>query len=167
MFGLIDNNIRGWNVEPWDKVLQIQNGKSHKNVQADDGEYPVYGSGGLMTRATDFLCPANTIIIGRKGTINTPILVREPFWNVDTAFGLVPNKSRLNYMYLFWFCNQYDFEQHNKAAVLPSLTKNDLLKIEMQIPPLELQEQFASFVKQSDKSKLLIEKLLEGGLFNV
>ena len=47
----------------------------------------------------------------------------------------------------------FDFSTLNKQAVLPSTTKADLLKIQIAVPPIELQEQFAAFVEQVDKSK--------------
>ena len=56
----------------------------------ENGLYPIYGSGGLMGYANDYLCEPGTTIIGRKGSINNPLYVDEKFWNVDTAFGLVP-----------------------------------------------------------------------------
>ena len=49
----------------------------------------------------------------------------------------------------------------NKATTLPSTTKADLLKIRKNIPPLELQNQFASFVEEVDKSRSRIQKSLE------
>lgn len=152
MFGQINKNPNNWDIQAWKCILEIRNGKSHKKVADEHGEYPVYGSGGVMGYATDYLCPENTIIIGRKGTINKPILVKEKFWNVDTAFGLIPDVNVLNHNYLFWFCNLYDFERHNKAAVLPSLTKNDLLEIEMKVPPLNMQKEFAVFVENANKT---------------
>mgnify|MGYP002531584330 CR=1 FL=1 len=51
------------------------------------------------------------------------------------------------------FCNFFDFKILNKAVTIPSLTKADLLKIIIPIPPIELQERFADFVAQVDKSK--------------
>ena len=41
-------------------------------------------------------CSADTVIIGRKGSINNPIFVKEPFWNVDTAFGLEAKRDILH-----------------------------------------------------------------------
>ena len=48
-----------------------------------------------MGYADDYLCEAHTVVIGRKGTINKPIYVEVPFWNVDTAFGLSANRDKL------------------------------------------------------------------------
>lgn len=80
-------------------VCDVLNGKSQKDVANENGKYPIYGSGGIMGYANDYLCKAGTTIIGRKGTINSPIYVNQPFWNIDTAFGLYPKDERLTHKY--------------------------------------------------------------------
>ena len=124
----------------FDQVLEIRNGRNQKNVENPDGKYPIYGSGGIMGYADDYICEADTVIIGRKGSINNPIFVEEPFWNVDTAFGLSAKKEVLLPRYLYYFCRHFDFERLNKAVTIPSLTKSDLLKIEIELPSMEIQQ---------------------------
>ena len=121
-------------------VLEIKNGKSQKAVENPDGKYPIYGSGGVMGYADDYICEADTVIIGRKGSINNPIFVNEPFWNVDTAFGLQAKKELLIPLYLYYFCKNFDFERLNKTVTIPSLTKSDLLKIKITLPDITLQK---------------------------
>lgn len=128
----------------FDDVLIIKNGKNQRAVENPDGKYPIYGSGGIMGYADDYICEADTVIIGRKGSINNPIFVEEPFWNVDTAFGLVAKREVLLPRYLYYFCRNYDFERLNKAVTIPSLTKSDLLKIEITLPSLEIQEKIVN-----------------------
>ena len=120
-------------------VLVIKNGRNQKSVEDPLGPFPIYGSGGIMGYANDYICQANTVIIGRKGNINKPIFVEEPFWNVDTAFGLEAKSDVLLPKYLYYFCCRYDFERLNKAVTIPSLTKADLLKIELDLPSLHAQ----------------------------
>ena len=153
MFGDIRESGR-FKVKKWKDVVDIFNGKDYKTVQVDIGGYPVYGSGGIIARASEYICPAKTIIIGRKGSINNPILVNEKFWNVDTAFGIVPRET-IDTNYLFYFCKQYNFNHLNKATTLPSLTKRDLLEIEINIPSFEEQETFSRFVGQINKLKFV------------
>ena len=142
-----------YKVYKWSDVLTIINGRNQNAVECEDGEYPIYGSGGVMGKANDYLCPPNCTIIGRKGNINKPIYVETKFWNVDTAFGLSANEEILNPRYLYYFCVDYNFERHNKAVTIPSLTKADLLKIEMCLPPLDKQK---SIVGELDKINELI-----------
>lgn len=160
MFGDVVSNTKNWKTYTWNDVLVIKNGKNQKNVENNKGIYPICGSGGIMSYADDYITESNSVIIGRKGNINNPILMREKFWNVDTAFGLEPNTTILNVDYLFMFCSFFDFEVLNKAVTIPSLTKADLLKIIIPIPPIKLQNQFATFVKQIDKSKFIYKKEL-------
>lgn len=132
-----------WEYKPWNEVLKIFNGKNQKTVENPNGPYPIYGSGGLMNYANDYICPENCTIIGRKGNINNPIFVPTKFWNVDTAFGLHASEC-LNPRFLYYFCVDYDFTKHNKQSTIPSLVKGDLLKIKMPVPPMEVQQQIVA-----------------------
>ena len=138
----------------FEDVLEIKNGRNQKAVENPEGKYPIYGSGGVMGYADDYICEGQTVVVGRKGSINNPLYVDEPFWNVDTVFGLCSNKEVLLPRCLYYFCRKFDFERLNKAVTIPSLTKSDLLKIEIDLPDL---------VEQQDViDKLLkVEKIIE------
>ncbi|HEU7995628.1 type I restriction-modification system, S subunit [Streptococcus pneumoniae] len=157
MFGDVILNEKEWKVSKWNEILTIRNGKNQKQVEDADGKFPIYGSGGIMGYAKDWIVKKNSVIIGRKGNINKPILVRENFWNVDTAFGLEPVLEKINSEYLFYFCQLYNFEKLNKAVTIPSLTKSDLLNISIPLPPLALQNEFADFVALVGKSQFACE----------
>ena len=120
----------------FEDILEIKNGRNQRAVENPRGKYPIYGSGGIMGYADDYICDAYTVIIGRKGNINNPIFVEEPFWNVDTAFGLSANTDVILPRFLYYFCKKFDFERLNKTVTIPSLTKSDLLKIEIEPPNL-------------------------------
>ena len=161
MFGDIKTNDKNWEIYYWKDVLNIKNGKNQKQVEDINGKYPIYGSGGIIGRSNAYICNENSIIIGRKGNINKPILVKEKFWNVDTAFGLEVKSEKMSYHYLYYFCLFYDFEIHNKAVTIPSLVKSDLEKIVLPIPPMELQNKFAERIEKIEKLKFEIEKSIE------
>ncbi len=128
-----------YSMKLWGEILQIISGKKQKAVEDPNGPYPIYGSGGTIGFARDYLCEAGTTIIGRKGTINNPIFVTERFWNVDTAFGLVPG-DMLHPKYLYYFCVMFNFKELDKSTTIPSLAKRDLLNIKMPVPSLPEQE---------------------------
>ncbi len=137
----------------WDKCLTITNGKKYDDDYHESGTYPICGSGGIMGYGERCLCPKDTVILGRKGNINTPIYMETEYWIVDTAFCLDVDRTKLQPKYFYYWCKLYDFTRYNKQGVLPSLTKNDLLKIEMPIPPMGLQTRFVSIIEQADKSE--------------
>ena len=131
----------------WSEILSIISGKNQKAVVNPDGKYPIYGSGGKIDRADDFLCEAGTTIVGRKGTINNPIFVNERFWNVDTAFGISPGPE-LNPKFLYYFCRFFDFKALDKSTTIPSLAKSDLLNIEMPVPLLSEQDRIVARIEE-------------------
>ena len=159
MFG--DTHIPGESSKQWKEVVNIINGKDYKSVQVEDGGYPVYGTGGEMARASEYLSPENSILLGRKGTIDKPLLIKEKYWNVDTAFAAVPDSNVLNYVYFYWYCKSIDFKTLNKGTTLPSTTKVDLLELWVSIPEMSKQEEFASIVEQADKSEFELRKSID------
>jgi len=142
--GVFEKGGEDWEEKKWGDVLQIISGRNQNEVIDPKGEYPILGSAGkVMGYANQYLCEANTTIIGRKGTINKPLFIEEPFWNVDTAFGLNAGPT-LNKRYLYYFCCSYDFTKEDKGSGRPSLVKSDLLKILIPIPPLPEQQRIVS-----------------------
>ena len=134
-------------LKKWSDILTIVNGKNQKDVVSPDGQYPIYGSGGVIGYATSYLCEAGTTIIGRKGTINNPIFVDKKFWNVDTAFGISPGKELIP-KFLYYFCCSFNFTELDKSTTIPSLAKRDLLQIKMPVPSIEEQERIVSKIEE-------------------
>ena len=145
---------KNWTLCHFGDIATIINGKNQSKVENPDGKYPIYGSGGIMGRADDYICPENCTIIGRKGSINNPIFVEEKFWNVDTAFGLCPSEAVLP-KFLFYFCEYFDFTTLDSSTTLPSLTKTNIQQIIFALPPIEEQERIL------DKTDELFDSLDE------
>jgi len=108
------------------------------------------------------MCKKGSIILGRKGNINNPILMGTDYWIVDTAFSLCPNPDVLLPEYTYFWCSEYDFSILNKQGVLPSLTKSDLLEIEIPIPPIEEQHLFQKIYDSAESTKSGLKKSIAG-----
>ena len=48
-----------------------------------------------------------------------------------------------------------------RGANIQNLNQKTLATLNIPIPPMELQEQFAEFVNQTDKSKIAVQKALD------
>ncbi|MCI6419948.1 MAG: restriction endonuclease subunit S [Bacteroidales bacterium] len=136
-----------WEWVRLEDVARVIHGKNQTSVENPQGKYPIYGSGGILGYADDYLCPEHCTIVGRKGTINNPILVETKFWNVDTAFGLHPN-SAIDYLYFHYFCKDFDFSKLDKSTALPSLTKSTIEQIAIPIPPFNEQKRIVSEIQR-------------------
>lgn len=157
--------MKDWEEREWNDVLEIRSGRGYKNVLDENGKYPIIGSAGkVMGYANDYICEGGTTIVGRKGTINNPMFIDKPFWNVDTAFGLHA-KIELDKMFLHYFCLGFDFSKMDRGSGRPSLVKSDLLKIRMFVPRLPEQQRIVSLLDEAfaaiDKAKTNAEKSLQ------
>ena len=146
---------QSWEIKKLGEVCDIICGQDYKSVKDDNGKYPIYGTGGIMGYASQYRCPANSVIIGRKGNINSPIYVETEFWNVDTAFGVVPKTDLINPKFFYLFCKDYDFTKHDVSVTIPSLRRTDILKIDVPVPPIAEQEKI---VAELDCLSGIIEK---------
>lgn len=130
--------------QPWPRVrlgdvCEVRAGGDYKLFACEAGEYPVYGTGGEMGRVSKWRCPADSIIVGRKGTLDNPMFIREPFWNIDTCFGLIPGERVLP-EFLFRFCQGFDFYSLVPASGRPSTTSSAIKGITVPLPPLAEQK---------------------------
>ena len=139
-------------------VCEVRAGANYKDVEDPNGRYPIYGTGGIMGRASQYRCPAHSVIVGRKGTLDNPFLVYEPFWNIDTCFGVVPS-GRIVPEYLFRFCQGFDFYSLVPASGRPSTTSDAVRSIEIPLPPLSEQR---AIVARLERELALVEKMKKG-----
>ena len=151
-----------WGVSPMKRLLDIQNGADYKHIEAEDG-YPVLGSGGQFTFATDYIYDGESVLLGRKGTIDRPLHVKGRFWTVDTMYW-----SRIRPDVCGRFCyyaaTTIPFGLYSTNTALPSMTKAALDAHFLASPPLEEQRSIANLLdRETAKIDALIaeqEKLL-------
>ncbi|MBG6206257.1 type I restriction enzyme S subunit [Labrenzia sp. EL_126] len=122
-----------WKTTPIGECLTICHGRSQKNVQADNGAYPILASGGQIGSANHFLYDKPSVLIGRKGTIDRPQYVDRPFWTVDTLFYSQMNGANCA-MFFYYVFQLIDWYRYNEASGVPSLNAQTIEKIEIKIP---------------------------------
>ena len=154
----------GWTYKKLGEVANVVHGKNQKDVLSEDGQYPIYGSGGtVMGYATNFLCEAGTTILGRKGSINNPKFIEERFWNVDTAFGITPKDDNCS-KYIFYFITSIDWLSKNTGTTLPSLTQQVVKDVIIPVAPLSEQQSIVDYLDVAfakiDAMKANVEKAL-------
>ncbi|MCL2137264.1 MAG: restriction endonuclease subunit S [Coriobacteriia bacterium] len=129
-------------------VAVISGGRDHKKLA--DGDIPVYGTGGIMRYANQHIFNRASVLIPRKGSINNIYYVDSPFWIVDTLFYTQIDNSYVIPKYLYYLLKTQKLERLNIAGGVPSLTKAELVKYPILIPPLEEQERIVAIVDRLD-----------------
>ncbi|MGZ5075058.1 MAG: restriction endonuclease subunit S [Methylobacter sp.] len=140
-----------WEVVELGRVLSIRHGKSQKEVECENGKYPVLATGGEIGRTNIALYDKPSVLIGRKGTIDKPVYMDTPFWTVDTLFySEVSQNFHAKFIY-YKFC-QIDWMSYNEASGVPSLNASTIENV-LQAAPCDIKEQRAIADVLSDMDK--------------
>lgn len=134
-----------WDIIKLKFLAKIYNGQDQKDVLDESGKFPIYGSGGIFGYANKYLFEGPSVLLGRKGTVDKPRLVFNPFWSVDTAYYTKINK-KVNLFYFYHLCNQINFDYYIYGSAVPSMTARDLNEIKFPLPPLPEQLSIVQFL---------------------
>lgn len=172
---IVDGVPEGWSRGLLKELISVNYGKDHKKAP-DDGNIPVYGSGGLMRKCNKSLFSGEAVLIPRKGSLNNIMYVDETFWTVDTMF-YATMKQPHTAVFVYFFVKAFDMYSMNIGAAVPSMTTKILDAMDVVIPDKETLEKFDKCAKtyfnkiktlqgQNERLKtarnLLLPKLMNG-----
>ena len=172
---IVDGVPEGWSRGLLKELISVNYGKDHKKAP-DDGNIPVYGSGGLMRKCNKSLFSGEAVLIPRKGSLNNIMYVDETFWTVDTMF-YATMKQPHTAVFVYFFVKAFDMYSMNIGAAVPSMTAKILDAMDVVIPDKETLEKFDKCAKtyfnkiktlqgQNERLKiardLLLPKLMSG-----
>lgn len=130
---------KGWDFCFLENLLTIKNGRDHKHLA--DGIYPVYGSGGEMRKASEYLYDGESVLMPRKGSLNNIMYVNEAFWTVDTMFYSEIKQSNCA-KYIYYTIKDIDFTRWDSGTGVPSMTSSTLYSIKLVKPQSEILKKF-------------------------
>ena len=191
MFGNPSINDKGWMIDKLSTVVtNIENGKSFICESfSRSGKYPAilklsavtYGiyNANENKALTDESLYVSSVEVKSEDLLftrkNTPELVGMSAYVYNTEPNLMMpdlifrfnTNENINKIYLWKLINHDLFREKIKslsngsAKSMSNISKQRLMELNIPIPPIELQKQFADFVKQTDKLKFEMEKSLK------
>lgn len=82
-----------------------------------------------MEYVDEFLYSGESILIGRKGTIDKPKYINDSFWTVDTLFYTEIKKQFPKF--LFYCISNINWLKYNEASGVPSLSANNIKMLKL------------------------------------
>ena len=188
MFGDPSTNPRGWDETTIsDECFYIKDGphKSLPDIGKENGGHPFISVRNIVNGHIDFSTARyisdedyadairkchpekGDMLYSKGGTTGIAKLIDidEEFANWVHVAVLKFDKSRLNGVFFENMLNcSYCYEQSQrltKGIANRDLVLSAMAQIKLYCPPMELQNQFADFVKQVDKSKVAVQKALD------
>ena len=147
-----------WEILKFKDVITIKYGKDHKKLK--DGDIPVLGTGGIMRYVDSYLYDGESILIGRKGTIDKPQFISGKFWTVDTLF-YTEIGEKIRPKFAFQQLLLVNWLNLNEATGVPSLNTTSIGNIELKVPCLEEQTKIANFLSAIDQKIEVVAQQIE------
>lgn len=167
---------KGWEVKKLGEILELNYGKALKKDDRRDGDFPVYGSSGVVGTHDVSLVKGPGIIVGRKGNVGSVFWSEKDFFVIDTAYFV---SSILPLRFLFYLLPTLNFI--NSDAAVPGLSRNQARALEILVPPGALLTEFCRLADKFEQSatnlrlqnenlrqtqNMLLPKLLSGDVTN-
>ena len=161
LFGDPETNPKGWTRQRLDQICENLDSRrvpiTSTNRKA--GNYPYYGASGIVDYVKDYIFDEDILLISEDGANlvmrSTPIAfsVSGKVW-VNNHAHVVRFESKATQKYIEICFALTDISGSITGTAQPKLNQAKLNAMMFCVPPIELQEQFATFVEQTDKSKL-------------
>ena len=163
MFGDYRINEKGFDCKTGSELFKFSSGKFLPEEKRLNEGIPVYGGNGIAWYTSESLVDYPTIIIGRVGAQCGNIhAVTTPVWITDNAIYIKEQKTNAYTLeFLTELMRMMDFYQYADFSGQPKITQKPLETLNYIMPPIELQNEYTAFVKQTDKSKFEIQRSLE------
>jgi type I restriction enzyme S subunit len=138
-----------WELKRLGDILKVRHGKSQHGITAPDGKYPILASGGEIGRTNAFIYDRPSVLIGRKGTIDSPQYVNSRFWTVDTLF-FTEIGGEADAKFVFYKFTMIRWRSYNEASGVPSLNARTIENIEVTFPRRPEQTAIAELLTEMD-----------------
>ena len=161
MFGDPVTNEKGWEVKKLGEVCALKAGKAIKASELKDKAdnlFPCYGGNGIRGYIDKISHKTDLPIIGRQGALcgNVNYAIA-PFYATEHAVVVSP-KIELETKWLYNVLKYLRLEQYAHGVAQPGIAVNDLNPIFLPLPPLPLQQSFASKIEAIERQKALIQQ---------
>ncbi|HAX8154138.1 TPA: restriction endonuclease subunit S [Escherichia coli] len=136
----------GWKTNRLENILELAYGKALKKTERIEGDYPVYGSGGVDGSHNEFLVKGPGIIVGRKGTVGSLYWENKDFYPIDTVFYVKPKKY-FSLVYCYQLLKTLGLENMNTDAAVPGLNRNNAYRLDVITPTQTIIAQYTNIVQ--------------------
>ena len=159
LFGDPITNDKDFPCKEGRSLFAFSSGKFLEEKKRMQEGIPVYGGNGIAWHTDSALIETPTLVIGRVGAYCGNVrMITEVAWITDNAIYIKEFKTdEFILRFLHELMRYMNFSQFADFSGQPKITQKPLESLRYIVPPIELQEQFSTFVEQTDKSKLYSE----------
>jgi restriction endonuclease S subunit len=151
-----------WQLVKLGEVISLEYGKPLKKEHRIKGEYPVFGSNGIVGWHKEYFVKGPFVIVGRKGTAGAVTYSEKSGYPIDTTFYIqIINKKNLALKFAYYQLSVMNLEKVNTQSGVPGLNRNDAYKKLFPLPPIETQKEIVAKIKDEQELVNSNKKLIK------
>lgn len=131
-------------------AITLQRGFDLPTSQRQAGSYPVVASTGIASTHCAAKVKGPGVVIGRSGSIGGGQYIDADFWPLNTTLWVKDFKGN-HPRFIYYLLKSIDFSSFNAGAAVPTLNRNHLAAIKVQLPELEEQKKIADILGAIDE----------------
>ncbi len=140
--------MEGWTKGYLSDLIIFQRGFDITKANQRIGTVPVISSSGINSYHDEFKSLGPGIIIGRKGTLGSVHFCAEPYWPHDTT--LWSKKIYGEIRFIYYLLKVLNLGHYDVGNANPTLNRNHIHKLKINIPPRSTQSRIASILSAYD-----------------
>lgn len=127
----------------------LQRGHDLPRSEMKEGIYPVAGSNGIIGYHNAYTTKAPGVTIGRSGSIGETYYFENDYWAHNTVL-FVKDFKNSDPKFVYYFLKRLDFDQFNAGSAVPTLNRNHIHDLVINIPEPDEQRAIASILSSLD-----------------
>ena len=138
----------GWVWTRAGDVLPLEYGKGlPERLRDTSGEFPVYGSAGVVGTHSKSLVEKPCLIIARKGSVGAIFEETRPCWPIDTVY-YARDSAALSRRFAYWFFSFWRLDRLDQSTAVPSLSRDNYNDVLIPIAPLSEQRRIVARIDE-------------------
>jgi type I restriction enzyme S subunit len=129
--------------------VTLQRGFDLPKTKMCKGPFPVVGSTSIIGYHNEFKVKPPGVVMGRSGSLGTIQYINEPFWPHNTSLWVKDFKGN-NPRFVFYRLQGFNFANFNSGAGVPTLNRNHLDGLELEVTPLPIQHRIVNILSAYD-----------------
>lgn len=129
-------------------LAAFEYGKSlTKSARSGNGEYPVFGSSGVVGLHDAYLVEGPVIIVGRKGAAGSVCYSEANCWPIDTTY-FIRSSQFLNSKFVYYLLHSLNLAKLETSTAIPGLNREKAYDETVFLPPLPEQHRIVAKIEE-------------------
>lgn len=145
----INLQVKNWKETKFKDFVRLQRGFDLPKQDRKDGIYPVIASTSITGYHDEYKVEPPCVTTGRSGALGEVLFVKSKCWPLNTALWVKDFKDNDPY-FVYSKLKTLHLEQYNSGAGVPTLNRNHLDQIIVEVPSLQDQKQISNILSTYD-----------------